>query len=186
MDKLRKEGLPKGASFAKKEKHDMGKQQKEKIKILFICYGNICRSPMAEFVLKDMVQKKGMADRFWIASAATSSEEIFNGVGNPVYPPAREELDRQKVPHTPRQATQVKKEDYKAYDYLICMDMNNLQDLKKIVGEDGEKKISLLLDYTARPGTPIADPFFTRDFAVTYRDIKEGCEGLLKHILAGG
>ena len=118
----------------------MGKQQKEIIKILFICYGNICRSPMAEFVLKDMVQRKGMADRFWIASAATSSEEIFNGVGNPVYPPAREELDRQKVPHTPRQATQVKKEDYKAYDYLICMDMNNLQDLKKNRGRGWGKE----------------------------------------------
>ena len=104
---------------------------KNGIKILFVCHGNICRSPMAEFILKDMVQKRGIADRFYIASAATSTEEIWNGIGNPVYPPAREELAKHGISCAGKRAVQVTKADYDEYDYLICMDSNNLRNLDR-------------------------------------------------------
>ncbi len=155
-----------------------------KHKILFICLGNICRSPMAEFVMKDMVGRKGLAKQFFIASAATSNLEIHNGTGSPMYPPAVEELVRHGIACTKRQAVQVTRADYEAYDYLVCMDVSNLADLEGIIGEDWGKKVSLLLDFTNRPGTSIEDPFFSRDFKVTYRDVVEGCAGLLEHILA--
>lgn len=149
------------------------------IKVLFICHGNICRSPMAEFIFKDMVAKRGLEEQFYIASAATSTEEIWNGVGNPVYPPAREELAKHGIRCSGKRAVQVTKKDYEEYDYLICMDNNNLRNLARIVGPDKEYKVSLLLDYTDRPGRSIADPWYTGNFPVTYRDIVEGCEGFL-------
>ena len=152
------------------------------IKILFVCHGNICRSPMAEFILKDMVQKRGMADRFYIASAATSTEEIWNGIGNPVYPPAREELAKHGISCAGKRAVQVTKADYDEYDYLICMDSNNLRNLSRIIGPDKEGKVSLLLDYAGRKGQSIADPWYTGNFALTYVDVVEGCEGLLNYL----
>lgn len=152
------------------------------IKILFICLGNICRSPMAEFVLKDMVEKRGLSGQFYIASAATSTEEIWNGIGNPVYPPAQRELAKHGISCKGKRAVQVTKKDYGQYDYLICMDTNNLRGLARIIGEDTEHKVSLLLDYTDRPGRSIADPWYTGNFEVTYRDIVQGCEGLLRYL----
>ena len=152
------------------------------IKVLFICHGNICRSPMAEFILKDMVQKRGIADHFYIASAATSTEEIWNGIGNPVYPPAREELAKHGIGCAGKRAVQVTKADYENYDYLICMDSNNLRNLSRIIGPDKDGKVSLLLDYAGRTGQSIADPWYTGNFALTYADVVEGCEGLLNYL----
>lgn len=152
------------------------------IKILFICHGNICRSPMAEFVLKDMVSKKHMEDKFIIASASTSTEEIINGVGNPVYPPAKAELSKHGISCEGKRAVQVTKQDYRNYDYLIVMDTNNLRNLKRIVGEDTENKVSMLLDYAGRKGESIADPWYTGNFTITYEEIEEGCAGLLKFL----
>ena len=151
-------------------------------RVLFVCHGNICRSPMAEFILKDMVQKRGIADRFYIASAATSTEEIWNGIGNPVYPPAREELAKHGISCAGKRAVQVTKADYDEYDYLICMDSNNLRNLSRIIGPDKDGKVSLLLDYAGRTGQSIADPWYTGNFALTYTDVVEGCEGLLNYL----
>lgn len=156
------------------------------IKVLFICHGNICRSPMAEFILKDLVTTRRLADHFFIASAATSTEEIWGGIGNPVYPPAREKLAEHGISCKGKRAVQVRKSDYAAYDYLICMDTNNVRKLRRIIGEDREGKVSLLLDYTDRKGASIADPWYTGNFDITYDDIVEGCEGFLKYLAENG
>ncbi len=146
-------------------------------KILFICHGNICRSPMAEFVMKDLVKKEGLEPLFQIASAATSTEEI----GNPVHPGTRRKLKEAGISCEGKYAVQLKKSDYKAYDYLIGMDHWNLKNMKRILGDDPQKKLHLLLDFSDRPGE-IADPWYTGNFEETYRDILEGCKGLLNHI----
>ena len=151
------------------------------IKILFICHGNICRSPMAEFYMKDLVQKQGLADLFEIASAATSTEEI----GNPVYPPARKKLAEHGIGCEGKTARQMRKKDYESWDYLIGMDTANLRNINRICGGDPEGKISLLMDYTERPGS-VADPWYTRDFEATWRDVEEGCQGLLRFLLERG
>ena len=150
------------------------------IRVLFVCHGNICRSPMAEFVFKDMVSKRGIADMFEIASAATSTEEIWNGIGNPVYPPAREELARHGISCKGKRAVQLKKKVYDYYDYLIGMDSMNIRNIERIVGHHGEK-ISLLLEYAGRKDS-IADPWYTGNFEVTYSDIVEGCTAFLKYL----
>ena len=152
------------------------------IKILFICHGNICRSPMAEFIMKDMLAKRGISDQFCVASAATSTEEIWNGVGNPVYPPARKELAKHGIRCDGKRAVQVTKADYNRYDYLICMDSNNLRNLARIIGPDVDNKVSMLLDYAGRQGQSIADPWYTGDFSVTYKDIEEGILGFLRYL----
>lgn len=156
------------------------------IKILFVCHGNICRSPMAEFIFKDMLSNRGLTAQFHIATAATSTEEIWNGVGNPVYPPAREELAKHGISCSGKRAVQVTKADYAEYDYLICMDSNNLRNLARIIGPDKANKVSLLLDYTDRKGASIADPWYTGNFTVTYNDIVEGCQGFLKFLRMEG
>ncbi len=145
------------------------------IKILFVCHGNICRSPMAEFVMKDLVKKEGIADHFHIASAATSREEL----GNPVYPPARKKLAEHQISCDGKTARQLQARDYTEYDLLIGMDSANLRNMRRICGGDAEGKIHLLLDYTDRPGD-VADPWYTRDFEATWRDVEEGCRGLLR------
>ena len=147
------------------------------IKILFVCHGNICRSPMAEFVLKDLVNKKGMADQFEIASAATSTEEI----GNSVYPPAKRKLKEHGICCKGKTARQMTKADYAYYDYIIAMDRFNLRNMKRFVENDPDKKVYLLLDFTSRPGD-VADPWYTGDFDSTWNDVYEGCLGILKKL----
>ena len=147
------------------------------IKILFVCHGNICRSPMAEFVMKDLVNRAGQADAFQIASAATSTEEI----GNPVYPPARRKLAEHGIGCAGKTARQLTREDYAQYDLLIGMDRANLRNMNRLWGGDREGKLHLLLDYTSRPGD-VADPWYTGDFESTWRDVLEGCRGLLEHL----
>ena len=154
------------------------------IKILFVCHGNICRSPMAEFVMKDLVDKAGLSDRFLIESAATSSEEIWRGVGNPVYPPARKMLLRHGIDPKDKRARQTTRADYDKYDYLIGMDRENLWSMKRIYGGDPVKKLSLLLDYAGREGEEVADPWYTRNFEAAWRDVEAGCMGLLQHLKA--
>ncbi len=146
------------------------------VRILFVCHGNICRSPMAEFICRDMLRKRGLAQSFVIASAATSTEEI----GNPVYPPARKELAAHGISCDGKRAVQVTKADYGKYDHLICMDSKNIRNLKRIVGADPDGKISLLLDWCGRTGDAIADPWYTGNFRRTYEDIVEGLEGFLE------
>ena len=147
------------------------------IKILFVCHGNICRSPMAEFVMKDLVNKKGMADRFEIASAATSTEEI----GNPVYPPAKRKLKEHGISCEGKTARQMTKADYTYYDYIIAMDRFNLRNMTRFVGNDPDNKVSLLMDFTNRPGD-VADPWYTGDFDTTWNDVYEGCVGILNRL----
>lgn len=147
-------------------------------KILFICHGNICRSPMAEFLLKDIVNKRGLADAFEIASAATSREEI----GNPVHYGTRTKLAQFGISVAGKHAVQVTKRDYEHYDLLLVMDSNNIRNLRRVLGEDTQNKVHLLLDYTERKGESIADPWYTGDFDVTYNDIMEGLAGLLEQL----
>ena len=147
-------------------------------KILFICHGNICRSPMAEFLLKDIVNKRGLADAFEIASAATSREEI----GNPVHYGTRTKLAQFGISVAGKHAVQVTKRDYEHYDLLLVMDSNNIRNLRRVIGEDTQNKVHLLLDYTERKGESIADPWYTGDFDVTYNDIMEGLAGLLEQL----
>lgn len=148
------------------------------VKILFICLGNICRSPMAEFVMKELVESRGLQNEFFIASAATSTEEI----GNPVYPPVRRILNNRGIDCSKKRSTQVKKSDYENYDYLICMDSNNLRNLARIIGADTENKVYRLLDFTDSPHD-VADPWYTGDFDITEKDVDKGCKALLEYIL---
>ena len=151
------------------------------IKVLFICHGNICRSPMAEFVLKDMVSGAGLADRFYIASAATSTEEIWNGVGNPVYPPAREELVRHGIGCEGKRAVQLTRDDYDKYDYLIGMDSANIRNMHRMLGGDPEGKVYKLLSF-AGVERDISDPWYTGNFDKTYRDVSLGCNAFLEYL----
>ena len=146
-------------------------------KIMFVCLGNICRSPMAEFVMKDLVKKRGIADEFVIASCATSTEEI----GNPVYPPARRMLASHGIDCSGKRAVQLTRADYDKYDLLFGMESRNIQRMRAICGGDPEGKIARLLDGTDRP-RDIADPWYTDDFQTTWDDILEGCEALLTRL----
>ncbi len=151
------------------------------LKIMFVCHGNICRSPMAEFIMKDLVKKQGKEKDFLILSSATSTEEIWNGVGNPVYPPAKAELAKHGISCESKRAVQLKKDDYGKYDLFIGMDSANIRNMHRILGGNPEGKIRKLMDYTNRGGD-VADPWYTRSFDVTYRDVLEGCTELLKTI----
>ncbi len=147
------------------------------IKVLFVCHGNICRSPMAEFVMKDLVAKRGLEADFYIASAATSGEEI----GNPVHHGTRNKLNSLGISTKGKCAIRLTKEDYNKYDYLIGMDRYNMTNMQRIVGMNNIEKLSLLMDYTDRPGS-IADPWYSGDFDATYEDVLAGCIGLLAHL----
>jgi protein-tyrosine phosphatase len=148
------------------------------IKIMFICHGNICRSPMAEFVFKDLVEKRHLSHQFEIASSATSREEI----GHPVHHGTKRILSKHGISCEGKTSAQVTKRDYDTYDYLICMDAMNVRNLMRIIGEDTENKVSLLMDFAGHH-KDIEDPWYTGDFEITYADIKDGCEGLLKRLL---
>ena len=140
---------------------------------------------MAEFIFKDMVQKKGLADLFYISSAATSTEEIWNGVGNPVYPPAREELAKHGISCKGKRAVQITKNDYSKYDYILGMDQWNMKNMMRILCTDPDSKVKLLLDYSERP-RDIADPWYTGNFTLTYSDIVEGWESFLQYLEENG
>ena len=150
------------------------------IKILFVCHGNICRSPMAEYVMKDLAKKAGLSDRLEIASAATSFEEI----GNPVYPPAKRELQKHGIACSGHAARHLEREDYDYYDYLIGMEPVNLRNMRRICGGDPEGKLQLLMSF-AGSDAPIDDPWYTGRFSEVYDQIREGCEALLEKIRKG-
>ena len=152
-------------------------------KIMFVCHGNICRSPMAEFIFKDLINKQGMEDCFLVSSSATSTEEIWNGIGNPVYPPAREELKKHGITCDGKRAVQLKKSDYDKYDLFIAMDSMNIRNIGRIFGSDPENKVHKLMDYTERKGD-VADPWYLGKFDVAYRDIYYGCTSLLEKLIS--
>ena len=148
---------------------------KENIKVLFVCHGNICRSPMAEFLFKDIIKKRNLTDHFEVASAATSREEL----GNPVHPGTRRKLASVGISTAGKYARQMTKADYDNYDYLIGMDSMNIRNMMRILGEDPDGKVYRMLDFGKNP-RDIADPWYTGDFEQTYRDILEGCEALME------
>ena len=151
------------------------------IKILFVCHGNICRSPLAEYIFRDKIQKLGYGDQFHIASAATSTEEI----GSRVHHGTAAVLDRLGIDYSEKRARQMTKKDYQDYDMLIGMDDWNMRNMNRIAGGDPDGKLCLLMDFTDRPGE-VADPWYTRNFEVTYRDVMDGCEGLLAYLEENG
>ena len=151
-------------------------------RIMFVCHGNICRSPMAEFIFKFLVKERGLEDEFVIRSSATSTEEIWNGIGNPIYPPAAEELKRRGIPFEKRRAVQLKRDDLDDYDVFIGMDSANIRNMHRILGEGADGKIVKLMDLTARGGD-VADPWYSDRFDIAYRDIYEGCLALLDKAL---
>ena len=147
------------------------------MKILFVCHGNICRSPMAEFVFKKMAEERGLSDKFEVASRGTSAEEL----GNPVYPPARRELLRHGISTDGKYAIQLTRADYDKYDLLIGMDSANIRNMHRLFGSDPKGKIRKLMDYTTRPGD-VDDPWYSGKFDVTYRDVCDGCEALISEL----
>lgn len=150
-------------------------------KILFVCHGNICRSPMAEFILKDMVKKRRLEDEFIISSCATSTEEIYGDVGNPVYPPAKEQLRLHGISCEGKRAVRLKKSDYDKYDLLIGMDRMNLRNMKRITGGDPKGKMCLMKDYTT--GGDVSDPWYSGDFETAFNEIYKACQALLDSII---
>lgn len=153
-------------------------------RILFVCHGNICRSPMAEFIFRKMATEAGMADRFFCASAATSTEEIRGGRGNPVYPLARAELARHGISCEGKHATLLVREDYEKYDLLVGMDNANIRNMHRILGGDPADKIRMLMRFTDRGGE-VSDPWYTERFDICYRDIYDGCKALLAYLTNG-
>lgn len=147
------------------------------IKVLFVCYGNICRSPMAEYIFKDIVKKEGLEQQFYIDSAATSNEEI----GNPAHYGTRNKLREMNIECENHRAKRIIKQDYNKFDYIIGMEERNVEDIKRIVGKDSKNKVCKLLDFSDNPRN-IADPWYTGDFDTTYHDVVEGLQEFLKQI----
>ena len=147
------------------------------IKVLFVCLGNICRSPMSEYVFKDMVKKKGLEKQFYIASSATSYEEV----GNDMHYGTKDKLNEKGIPYTRHKARRIEKQDYEKYDYIIGMEESNIRNILRIVGNDKDNKIYKLLDFS-KNSRDIADPWYTGNFTVTYNDIVEGCTGFLDYL----
>ncbi len=157
------------------EKVERGEQSK--IRIMFVCLGNICRSPMAEIIFKDIAEKAGKANDFFVSSSATSDENVYNGVGAEVYPPAKRILERHGLSADGKRAVQLSCDDYDKYDLFVCMDNSNFQNASRILNGDREGKLRLLMGYTSRPGS-VSDPWYTGDFETAYADIEEGCKAL--------
>ena len=160
------------------------------IKILFVCHGNICRSPMAEFYFKDLIRRHHMEARFLVSSAATTTEEIWGGKGNPIYPPAQAELKKHGIGNKPetdfrdKRARQLTKSDYEIYDYLIGMDESNIRGIERITGHRGGK-ISMLLSFAGEQAA-ISDPWYSGRFDKTYADVTRGCEAFLEYLIEQG
>lgn len=152
------------------------------IKIMFVCHGNICRSPMAEFIMKKLIADEDLSDKFYISSSATSNEEIWQGVGNPIYPPAQRELNKHGIPFdSSKRAVQFKERDYDKYDYIVAMDSLNIRNIMRIIGDDKKGKVHKLMDFTQLKGD-VADPWFSNRFDIAFSNILDGCMGLLKEI----
>lgn len=149
------------------------------IRIMFVCHGNICRSPMAEFILRDMVKKQGREEEFVVVSSATSREEIWGERGNPVYPPAKAELEKHGISCDGKYAVQLKKSDYDKYDLFVCMDSANVRNAIRILGADEKKKVKKLMSFTGS-NKDVADPWYSGDFEVTYKDIYQGCKAIIE------
>lgn len=144
-------------------------------RILFVCHGNICRSPMAEFIMKALVKARGVENEYYIESAAVSDEEY----GNPIYPPAKRCLSQHGVAWgTTKSARTVRAEDYARFDRIICMDSSNLRLIRRYIPEDPQEKIHLMMSYTGR-SRDVADPWYTGDFEKTFQDILSACEAML-------
>ena len=152
------------------------------IRILFICHGNICRSPMAEFVFRKKAAERGVSPLFSVSSAATSTEEIWNGVGNPVYPPAQKELSKHGITCEGKRAVQLQRADGERYDMLIGMDGANIRNMHRMLGSGAEGKIFKLMSFAGKDAD-VSDPWYSGRFDIAYRDIREGCEGLLRYLL---
>lgn len=152
------------------------------IKIMFVCHGNICRSPMAEFVLKDMVKHRGLENKFVITSSATSTEEIWNGIGNPVYPSSKAVLENHGIDPSGKRAVQLKASDYDKYDLFIGMDSANIRNMTRILGGDKDCKIHKLMEYTGS-SADVSNPWYTRNFDKCYKDIYAGCKALLNSLV---
>jgi len=148
------------------------------MRILFVCHGNICRSPMAEFIMKDLVSKRGLSDDFYIESCATSTEEL----GNDIYPPAKRCLQNHGIPFERRRARQMTSADYQKFDMIIAMDSNNLYNMRRFVNGDADKKVSMMMEHCGRD-RDVADPWYTGDFERTFDDITEACEALLDSLM---
>lgn len=151
------------------------------MKIMFVCHGNICRSPMAEFIMRDLLAKEGLDDRITVSSCATSDEEIINGVGCPVYPPARKVLERHGLGCDGKRAVRLVKDDYGKWDLFLCMDEKNARNAKRILGGDPDGKIHKFLSFTGNLAD-VSDPWYTGDFDTAYNDILRGCSALLERI----
>ena len=153
------------------------------LKIMFVCHGNICRSPMAEAIFSDMIKKEGLEDKISVNSSATSSEEIYRGVGNPIYPPALAELKKHKIPVYDHRATKLMKSDYEDYDFFLGMDSANIRNMNFIFGDDKDDKIRKLLSFTNLHKEDVSDPWYSGDFTTAYNDIHEGCRCFLEYLL---
>lgn len=150
-------------------------------RIMFVCHGNICRSPMAEFVFCRLLEEKQLTERFVVSSSATSTEEIWNGIGNPVYPQAMAELKKHGISCDGKRAVQLQSEDYENYDLFIGMDSANIRNMQRILGGDPDGKVRKLMSYTGQDGD-VADPWYSGRFDIAYRDIYAGCVGLLQEL----
>ena len=152
---------------------------------MFVCHGNICRSPMAEFIFKKLVREKGLEKDFYVCSSATSTEEIWGGVGNPVYPPAREELARHGIGCAGKRAVQLTRADADKYDMFVGMDSANIRNMHRMLGDGASDRIFKLMSFTGRDAD-VSDPWYSDRFDIAYRDIYEGCEALLDHLTGKG
>ncbi len=153
------------------------------IRIMFVCHGNICRSPMAEFIFKKLAAERGMSDSFFVSSSATSTEEIWRGIGNPVYPPAKAELAKHGISCEGKRAVQLTRADLDKYDMFIGMDSANIRNMHRILGDGADGKIYKLMEFTQRGGD-VADPWYSDRFDIAYRDIYDGCKALIEKILS--